>query len=333
VVDELLLVVCSVLLALSMTRKRKRERTPLFEDLSPQARQGIGAVFFAVLGIFFALSSMGFAGVMGGWTHQSLSYLFGYGFVLAPLVCLLYVITLLRPRHDTGTTSVARLLGIGLLFTSILGLFALWNGSMGGLLGWLLERPLTSLFGSIASGIAMVGLLAVSIFLTFNTGISIPLRSPEEKRKLKPALPPEEDHDVDIPVTTTAQKAEKLEPEHDDEDDTPRKTLTEKVFGAVGAQPPAEFMVTSFSGTYAPPPLTLLERDKGKGKSGDVKANANIIKRTLEKFGIEVEMDEVTIGPSITRYALKPAEGVRIAKIVSLQSNLELALAASPLRI
>jgi S-DNA-T family DNA segregation ATPase FtsK/SpoIIIE len=44
-------------------------------------------------------------------------------------------------------------------------------------------------------------------------------------------------------------------------------------------------------------------------------------------------MDEVTIGPSVTRYALKPAEGVRIAKIVGLQSNLELALAAHPIRI
>jgi hypothetical protein len=44
-------------------------------------------------------------------------------------------------------------------------------------------------------------------------------------------------------------------------------------------------------------------------------------------------MDEITVGPTVTRYALKPAEGVRISKIVSLQSNLELALAASPFRI
>jgi S-DNA-T family DNA segregation ATPase FtsK/SpoIIIE len=66
---------------------------------------------------------------------------------------------------------------------------------------------------------------------------------------------------------------------------------------------------------------------------GDVKANANIIKRTLQNFGIEVEMDEVSIGPTVTRYAMKPAEGVRLAKIVALQSNLELALAASPVRI
>ncbi|MFM2414895.1 MAG: cell division protein ftsK, segregation ATPase FtsK/SpoIIIE, family, partial [Candidatus Parcubacteria bacterium] len=58
-----------------------------------------------------------------------------------------------------------------------------------------------------------------------------------------------------------------------------------------------------------------------------------IIKRTLKKFNIDVELDEVTIGSSVTRYAIKPAEGVRLEKIVGLQTNLEYALAAHPIRI
>ena len=44
-------------------------------------------------------------------------------------------------------------------------------------------------------------------------------------------------------------------------------------------------------------------------------------------------MDEVSVGPTVTRYAIKPAEGVRLSKIISLQNNLELALAAHPVRI
>jgi len=44
-------------------------------------------------------------------------------------------------------------------------------------------------------------------------------------------------------------------------------------------------------------------------------------------------MDEVSVGPSVTRYALKPAQGVKLSKIVSLQNDLALALAAHPLRI
>ncbi|KKS24672.1 MAG: FtsK/SpoIIIE family protein [Candidatus Nomurabacteria bacterium GW2011_GWC2_41_8] len=77
----------------------------------------------------------------------------------------------------------------------------------------------------------------------------------------------------------------------------------------------------------------MLEEDQGKPNTGDIKANANIIKRTLANFGIEVEMDEITIGPTVTRYALKPAEGVKLSRIVGLQNDLALSLAAHPIRI
>ena len=83
---------------------------------------------------------------------------------------------------------------------------------------------------------------------------------------------------------------------------------------------------------YIPPPLSTFEKDRGKPGHGDIKATANLIKRTLQNFGIQVEMDEVSIGPSVTRYALKPAEGVRLSKIVGLQNNFELTLAAHPVR-
>ena len=53
----------------------------------------------------------------------------------------------------------------------------------------------------------------------------------------------------------------------------------------------------------------------------------------MQNFGIIVEMDEISIGPSVTRYALKPAEGVKLSRILGLQNNLELALAAHPVRI
>ena len=77
----------------------------------------------------------------------------------------------------------------------------------------------------------------------------------------------------------------------------------------------------------------MLEGDRGKPSSGDIKANANIIKRTLQNFGIDVEMGEINIGPSVTQYTLKPAEGIKLSRIIGLQSDLSLALAAHPLRI
>jgi len=77
----------------------------------------------------------------------------------------------------------------------------------------------------------------------------------------------------------------------------------------------------------------LLDTDSSHPTAGDIKANANIIKRTLESFGIEVEMGEVNIGPTVTQYTLKPAEGVKLSSITALHNDLALALAAHPIRI
>ena len=81
------------------------------------------------------------------------------------------------------------------------------------------------------------------------------------------------------------------------------------------------------------PPLNLLAKDKGQPEVGDITSSANIIKRTLVHFGIEVEMGEVEVGPTVTRYAFKPAEGVKLARIAGLKDDLALALAAKTLRM
>jgi S-DNA-T family DNA segregation ATPase FtsK/SpoIIIE len=86
-------------------------------------------------------------------------------------------------------------------------------------------------------------------------------------------------------------------------------------------------------GNYVVPSLDLLESGSAKPTVGDIRANANIIKRTLESFGIIVEMGEVNVGPTVTQYTLKPTEGVKLASITALQNDLALALAAHPLRI
>ncbi len=77
------------------------------------------------------------------------------------------------------------------------------------------------------------------------------------------------------------------------------------------------------------PPLSLLS-DKGGGEAnrGDVKANAEIIERTLGSFGIKARVVEVNYGPAVTQYALEIALGTKLSKITSLATDLALALAA-----
>lgn len=97
---------------------------------------------------------------------------------------------------------------------------------------------------------------------------------------------------------------------------------------------PDDFVVkVSKSGKWTLPPLELLHADTDQPGSGDINAHVNIIKRTLSNFNIDVEMGEVSIGPTVTQYTLRPAVGVKLSKITALKSDLSLALAAHPIRV
>jgi hypothetical protein len=298
--------------------RRKKQKRNHFDDVRPQARQAIGAVAFVVLGVFFLLSALGSAGMAGETSYAALRYVFGFGFYLAPIACALYVYVFLYPREDQHI-STAKIVGIAVLFFSLLGLLGLLRQDAGGLSGMVFAWPLTYLLGQLASGVLLAALAVVGALLTFNIGIRVPRFRQKEKSELQITSPFAEGSVMeDAPTAAAAEKS--AEPPLG-------STLSES------AQHRSGFSPSHFRGPYAPPPLSLLEKDKGTARVGDVKASANIIKRTLQNFGIEVEMDEVSIGPTVTRYALKPAEGVRISKIVGLQNNLELALAAHPVRI
>jgi len=84
---------------------------------------------------------------------------------------------------------------------------------------------------------------------------------------------------------------------------------------------------------FFPPPFELLEKEVQRPGAGDIRENTFLIKKTLENFGIEVSMTEVNVGPTVTQYTLKPAEGVKLSKITALSNNLALVLASHPIRI
>jgi len=84
---------------------------------------------------------------------------------------------------------------------------------------------------------------------------------------------------------------------------------------------------------YIPPPLNLLAVAGGKANAGDIQHNAGVLKQTLANFNINVDMDAISTGPSITRYTMKPAQGLKLSRILQLRNELSLALAAHPIRI
>ncbi|QNQ82578.1 DNA translocase FtsK [Lactobacillus sp. PV012] len=89
-------------------------------------------------------------------------------------------------------------------------------------------------------------------------------------------------------------------------------------------------------GTYKKPPLTLLEPVKKVDQSQDrelIEKNTQILESTFKSFGVKVNVKKAVIGPTVTRYEVQPAVGVKVSRIVNLADDLALALAAKDIRI
>ncbi len=311
-------------------KKTRSDKSGFISNLSDETVQGILAVVWFVLAIFTIVAIWG-GGPVGHYAYKGLYYLLGVGYYLLSLIFIVLGLSSLRNFHNRFEST--KLYGAGLFLLSVLGIVHIVSGGLeneGGFIGKWISYPFVRLFNDTMSLIIFAAGIIVAILIAFNKELA--LRSLFSFEKDETEEEEYEDEDVDIqlsmPIEELAKKKEEPKPEK--KDDKKLKPLKVAL-----SEDEGDFIKPSKESEkeYTPPPLSLLERDKGKPVVGDIKANANLIKRTLANFGIDVEMDEVSIGPSVTRYALKPAEGVKLARIVGLQDNLAYALAAPSIRI
>ena len=87
---------------------------------------------------------------------------------------------------------------------------------------------------------------------------------------------------------------------------------------------------------YIFPPVTLLIKEQQTQSSGYeqyLKETALKLQQTLESFGVNVTITDISCGPSVTRYEMFPEQGTKVSKIISLTDDIKLNLAASDIRI
>lgn len=110
-------------------------------------------------------------------------------------------------------------------------------------------------------------------------------------------------------------------------------SLSKDVIQPSGATPT---MALHSSPKYKPPPLSILKKATGHHNprmDKQIEEHARTLEHTLESFGIQARVVHATQGPSVTRYELEPAPGVKISRIVSLSDDIALKLAAPSIRI
>jgi DNA segregation ATPase FtsK/SpoIIIE, S-DNA-T family len=321
-----------------MARKPKKKERSLdtgsvsfFSVISRETFNTILGVFAFVISIFLLLGAFGASGRVGTLTYEFFSNLFGIGYYLMPLVFLLLSISFIHERERDFAEP--QIIGSVLFFISSLGLVDLFSES-GGVVGNIISKPLISLFDIYISAIMLVAFIIISILIIFDINLKVNIIE-----FIKHLFFKDKDEEMESSANEESVIEMAVERNNVQETITNKQEVSPRSLDTRSKKQDAEndgftpLMIRRSGKLWAPPPLSLLEGDRGKAAVGDIKANANLIKRTLLNFGIVVEMDEISIGPSVTRYAMKPAEGVKLSKILGLQTNLELALAAHPVRI
>lgn len=326
-----------------MAKKNGKKGTSRVGSLPSETKRAIVVVLLCIVGLFLILAPFDAAGIAGTDIYHLFGDLLGVGYYLLPI--LFFGIAGGALKEESSGFTFLKGAACVIFFISGLGYISV-VANKGGYLGEAIARPTVHLFDAYAALILLGGLALMSMLVLLEGTISLELFAliaralmagpkalyarlvaPKEAviAPIVSGLPDDEEEDA-------ADNDQEEEVESDAPRETPARVLAAASAKEAQAKNSAEAL-KALLGQYSPPPLSLLERDRGRPGVGDIKANANIIKRTLANFGIVVELDEISIGPSVTRYAIKPAEGVRLQKIVGLQTNLELALAAHPVRI
>lgn len=307
-------------------------KTKLLGNLRRETKHSIFAIGAFVLGLIFILSYFDKAGIAGLLINKIFGSLFGNGFFLLPSVLFFASFSLfysIRPNIVSHT-----ILGTILFLLSSLGTISVILGEKtGGYIGYLVSLPLMKFFDFSVSLIALIGVALVSILIMINMPLALKSLWKKEKNEEE-----ENENDLHINKMGSVEDEDKnkktdLENKEKNADKIKKVVIGKKNNPKEDELPEMNTALKKNRSDFTPPPLSLLENDRGKPSSGDIKANANIIKRTLQNFGIDVELGEINIGPSVTQYTLKPAEGIKLSRIIALQNDLSLALAAHPLRI
>src|SRR3989344_6722900 len=282
----------------SPKRKLRPPKIRALGELRSETKHSIFAIGAFVLGLVFVLSYFDKAGVAGTVINKIFGSLFGNGYLLAPFLFFFAAFSFFRSIKPNLVAHT--IVGATLFLISSLGaMTVVWGEKTGGYIGYFVSLPLLKFFDFSVSLIALVGIAIVSVLIMLNMPLA--LKSWWKKNE-------DDGEEINVHInkmSSVDDDANTKEEVKEKNGDKAKKITAEKKNKDKNANEEDGFLdiktdLKKSRSSFVPPPLDLLESDRGKPSSGDIKANANIIKRTLQNFGIDVEMGEINIGPSVT---------------------------------
>jgi S-DNA-T family DNA segregation ATPase FtsK/SpoIIIE len=341
-----------------LTPRTRRHKVK--EPVMTETILGILAVVSVMIGVLLVFSMAHAGGTGGEILFTGISSMIGVFSYFTPLVCFYAAYYLWK--EEFPEIRIITAIGTVLLTLGISGLGTIFftndTFSFGGALGNIIANPLIHYFAQYPSIAFLGGLTAIGGIIILERKPSldpiifvlsypfVQLKALLHARKMR-SFDDEDNLPSNIEIAEDMIEEEAL-PEEDVqepifEDEVSTDNLRRQIFGKlepeddIVAKPKKEKEILIkpiiLTPDFVPPPLDLLNIDSGKSGAGDSKAKMTTIQHTLKNFKISVEMGEVTVGPTVTQFTLKPAQGVNLSKIVALHDNLAMELGSEFLRI
>jgi len=337
-----------------MGRRRKNQNSwdyislPDF-DLDDRAKRSIIIVLLFVLGLISLLGLFDLSGNFGEFMSKWLALIFGNGKWLVPAIFIYWASLLIR--RERRPLRLNDYFGLGMLFVSYQTLFHFfidplkWQeaarlGEGGGYVGYYFSRAFFYVFGFWGGVIILLAALLIALILVFNTSLArivgresffakifkpfavffhtLFSRSEEDEKEGEDEERASLIESAREEVLSAWQKrdVEIASEEISDPEESPvpaAKNKNQKLIQEKIAWPKRAIKIDL--------PIELLNNKFSKAIGGDIELNGQKIQTTLEKFGIDVEMGETKVGPTVTQYTFRPAEGVKLSRITTLKKQ------------
>lgn len=347
-----------------MSKKQKNRSQNKRTEINPEIQRSLGVIFLFILAGLCILSYFNLGGAAGFYINKMTGLIFGQLRLIFPLAIIFIALSVEFSSKIRGCSR--HFWGFILLIIGLEGLMHLnappeeslilaRAGAGGGFLGFGINYGLQKAFGYWATLIILVGLILAAILLILNTTLGHIVQTQKHlltklgtlgkiiigvltlfaKKPTSENYSANNSHQVasnepennfqtqKIKISEPKETKSEVENKSENKDDN-LKDAREALL---------DNLVVSKKSSHKLPPFSLLTSLKSHPSAGDIKGNLYTIQKTFQNFNIPVEMGEVKVGPTVTQYSLKPADGIKLSRITSLSDNLALALAAHPIRI
>ena len=333
---------------------RTRARTPLLASLREWARRLLGrqaddvwGVVLIVAAILFVLGFMDQAGPVGRGLETAAGFLFGVWRYLVPvaLAGIGWALIAGRPRDGAGRLVA----GVATTFIGTVALFHLLTGRVslaadlalvqrrGGAVGALLAFPLARILGMWGAFVVLASLVAVGVLVMTRTSVKELVAGVADLgrslRRMAAELGSERQPAPAGRHATRRRRPPRVEPPP-----TPRAVIEEQPEPKPAPKPkkaktPPMKPATTPTG-YSLPPLDLLQLGGGGEQNKRVlEETARQLEDTLHQHGVEATLTKIVPGPTVTRFEIELAPGVKVNRVSNLSHDIAYALATPDVRL